>query len=212
MTDRQGEAAADRHRAVATFALHRSAGTHAWVQAAGTSMSPLICPGDRLYIQFGSVRPRLGEIVVFPESRCVVAHRLVRRRRTEEGEMLVTRGDHSVGLDRPFSADQALGVVRACRQARDGAPVALIDDGSRAIVVACISAATGYLLLGVDRLPAWLARPAARIVVRLGPAIVTRSVRTAAWSARGSNAARLAGQPDLDLASGPVGGSLPTVE
>src|SRR5690348_11539286 len=88
-------AVADSAQALATFVLHRSIAAHAWVEVSGSSMNPLIQAGDELYVAFGRERPRLGEIVVFWENHRMVVHRLVQRRRTPDGEVLLTRGDAS---------------------------------------------------------------------------------------------------------------------
>lgn len=178
MADHDAKSAvADSAHALATFALHRSIEAHAWVEVSGSSMNPLIHAGDELYVEFGGERPRLGEIVVFWENSRMVVHRLVHRRRTVDGEMLVTRGDASLSFDRAFPADQVFGVVRACRRTdmRALAPVAV--SGPRAEAVARLSAAAGWVIAWSDRLPAPLRTPASRYARRLAPALVARSAR-----------------------------------
>ena len=211
MTDAAGGAAADSRRALATFALHRSAGSGAWVEATGSSMTPLIQPGDRLYVEFGTGRPRLGQILLFPSGGRGVAHRLVRRRRSRGGELLVTRGDGNLHLDLPFPADQTFGVVRACRRAADGRVMPVVDGGVRAAAIASISYAMGNLLPAVERLPWILGRPLGRGVRRVAPALLARSVRAAAWSARSFDADRFASSPGARGLVEPTEGSVPKV-
>jgi Peptidase S24-like len=174
MTDTKRSPVTDLQRTLALLALQRSVGAGAWVEATGQSMRPGICPGDELYVEFGSSRPRLGEIVVFVDRGRVVAHRLLQRKRSASGEVFRTRGDNTVQFDRPFPFEQALGIVRACR--RGGEPVTILDGGPEAAVAAGISLAAGCLLVATERLPATLRKPARRIVRRFAAAIVSRSV------------------------------------
>jgi Peptidase S24-like len=176
--------------------LRRSTGGYGWVEAAGKSMSPLIQPGDRLYVEFGSRRPRLGEIVVFADGARAVAHRLVRRVRTDEGELLIMRGDSTLGFDSPVSIADAFGVVRAYSR-RDGA-VVRVAAGPAAAAVAKMSLVAGYLLVRVERLPPGLPKKiGARAVRRLGPALVAGCVRAAAWSDRILESTRLKRRDDV---------------
>ncbi len=62
-------AAAESRRALAAFAVYRSTNAGAWIEVKGWSMSPLISPGDELYVEFGARRPQRGEIAVFPRRR-----------------------------------------------------------------------------------------------------------------------------------------------
>jgi hypothetical protein len=192
MTDASGGAAADSHRALATFALHRSTGSGAWVEATGWSMTPLIQPGDTLYVEFGTNRPRLGEIVLFPSGGRTVAHRLVWRKRSRGGALLVTRGDGSLYLDPPFPTDQTFGIVRACRRAQDGAVTPVVDSGPRAAAVAAVSLTLGSLLAAVERLPPPVRRPLGRAARWVAPPLLARAARAAAWSDRGFDADRFA--------------------
>lgn len=212
MTDPPRAAAGDSQRALATFALHRSSGKGAWVEATGTSMQPGIRPGDRLYVDFGARRARLGEIVVFPDGGQVVAHRLVRRKRSSQGETLLTRGDATLHFDRPFPADRAFGVVRACRRGEDGAFTPIVNHGPQAVVVAGVSAAAGYLLVTVERLPGALRRPLGVAVRRLAPAVIARSVRACAWSTRAFGSSRPAAGVDAAGFGEAIGPSFPTLD
>jgi Peptidase S24-like len=197
MTD-AGERGPDPQRALATFALHRSVGAHAWVEVAGMSMQPLIRPGDRLYVEFGTGRPRLGEILVFAEDGRFLAHRLVRRRRASGGEMLVTRGDGTMRSDQPFPASGTFGVVRACRRGDDGAPTPILDHGLPALLIASFSALSGYGLNAAEQLPPSLGRPLGIVVSKLAPALINRSARAFAWSARRFGSAPWEAGPVVD--------------
>jgi hypothetical protein len=181
MAEHRAKAAvADPAHALATFALHLSIDAHAWVEVTGSSMNPLIHAGDALYVEFGGQRPRLGEIVVFWENSRMVVHRLVHRRRTVDGEVLVTRGDASLLFDREFPADQLFGVVRACRRADTGNLTPIAGRGSRAGAVGRLSAAAGWVVAGVDRLPAPLHGPVSHSAQRLTRALVASLARLVA--------------------------------
>ena len=85
----------------------------AWIEVTGWSMSPLIRPGDELYVEFGDRRPRRGEIAVFREGELMIAHRVVGGGRSGSRKLLITRGDGMATFDPPFPAEEVLGVVRA---------------------------------------------------------------------------------------------------
>jgi hypothetical protein len=182
MTEPDDRHETDPRRTLALFAFYRSTRAREWVDASGSSMHPLIHPGDKLLVEFGTDLPRLGEIVVFADGGRVVAHRLVRRRRSVAGVQLLTRGDATLDFDRPVRADQTFGVVRGCRRAGDGADVSVAASGAGAVVLAGVSAAAGYALVATHRLPSGVGRPLGRAVTRLAPALVSRTARLAARS------------------------------
>ena len=95
-------AATDSRRALAAFAAYRSTKAGAWIGVTGWSMSPLIRPGDELYVEFGDRRPRRGEIAVFREGELMIAHRVVGGERSGSKELLITRGDGMATFDPPF--------------------------------------------------------------------------------------------------------------
>jgi hypothetical protein len=177
-------AAADSRRALAAFAVYRSTNVGAWIEVTGWSMSPLIRPGDELYVEFGDRRPRRGEIAVFREGELMIAHRVVGGERFGSKELLITRGDGMGAFDPPFPADEVLGVVRACRRPERTSNVPIAARGLPATGAGLVSAGAGHLLVEVDRLPTALRRPAGAVARRLVPAAVNRLLRAAAWSER----------------------------
>jgi signal peptidase I len=178
----QTRAAGTEPLLLATFAWYRTTGASAWIKVNGGSMTPLIQAGDEVYVEFGPRRPRLGEIVVFPEHDEMVVHRLVRRQRAGSGELLRTRGDGRLAFDRPFPADQVFGIVRACRRA--GVPVQVVTGGRRATTMALASLSMGIVIAAAERLPVALRAPLTPVASRLGAATVWRVARTAAWCER----------------------------
>lgn len=163
-----------RLRQLAVFAVHHGAGTAAWVVASGSSMQPLIRAGDELYVEFGPRRYHLGEIVVFPEGGRFVAHRVVGWTRRGGQRLLLTRGDATVDLDRPFPPEQALGVVRACRRQPDGLQTPVLDRSPGATMVAVVSRAGGRLVGASESLPPALRRQLAGPCRRIAGASVAR--------------------------------------
>src|SRR3989442_6950304 len=84
----------------------------AWVRAAWSSMSPLICPGDQL--RLGALeggRVRAGTIVAFRRAGALIVHRVLGD--TPAG--LVTKGDALVDADEPISTRELLARVTAIR-------------------------------------------------------------------------------------------------
>ena len=177
-------AAADSRRALAAFAAYRSTNRGAWIEVMGWSMSPLIRPGDELYVEFGDRRPRRGEIAVFRDGELMIAHRVVGGERSGSKELLITRGDGMATFDPPFPAGEVLGVVRACRRPERTSNVPIAARGLPATAAGLVSAGAGHLIVKVDRFPAGLRRPAGAVARRLAPAAVNRVLRAAAWSER----------------------------
>lgn len=173
----EADAAAEgdaRLRQLAAFAVHHGAGTAAWVVASGSSMQPLIQAGDELYVEFGPRRYRLGDIVVFPEGGRFVAHRVVGWTWQGGQRLLLTRGDATVDLDRPFAPEHAFGVVRACRRQPDGLPTPVLDRSPQATVIAVVSQAGGRLVGASESLHPALRRRLAGPCRRIAGASVAR--------------------------------------
>jgi hypothetical protein len=201
---RDKTAAADPDRVLAAFALYRASGEHAWIEVAGSSMSPLVRPGDEVYVEFGGRPPRFGEIVVFREEGLMVIHRLVGRRWAKgPGTRLVTRGDGRLTFDRPFQPDLVFGVARACRRPKNGALVPVAAAGARAACVGFASAAAGTVLVGVERLPDALRGRVEHVVQRFAAAGMTRFARAVAWTER-SVSAPAAGVAPAQMGPGQV--------
>jgi signal peptidase I len=124
----------------------------AWVQAASSSMSPLIQPGDRLHLR--ALDPggaRAGMIVAFRRDGVLIVHRVL----AETPAGLVTGGDALVDADAPTRAGELVARVVAIRSPR----------GRRIDLERCPWPAIGRGLAAVARLRA--ASPVARRALRI---------------------------------------------
>lgn len=78
---------------------------HARIEVLGSSMLPVIRPGDVLRVKAGPVQP--GDIVVFAGEGALCAHRLI----SLSGGIAIARGDGNRRYDSPFPSSQILGRV-----------------------------------------------------------------------------------------------------
>ena len=78
---------------------------HARIEVLGSSMLPVIQPGDVLRVEAGPVQP--GDIIVFTGEGSLCAHRLLA---LADG-MAIARGDGNRRYDVPFPNEQILGRV-----------------------------------------------------------------------------------------------------
>ena len=91
----------------------------------GYSMYPFIRDGDVAQIAPVSMaQTAVGDIVFFRSGDRLLAHRVIRRMRKEEGLQLVTRGDNSCQEDRPIHLEADL-VGRVETIYRDGCTIEL---------------------------------------------------------------------------------------
>jgi signal peptidase I len=80
----------------------------------GTSMLPVIWPGDILEVRAQSVAEIFGgQVVVVERQGYLVAHRVVRKLEQNGETILVTRGDRLRRPDPPVSSQEVLGCVTA---------------------------------------------------------------------------------------------------
>jgi hypothetical protein len=161
-------AAEDHLRAAARRALLEANGrngSRTWVQASGSSMWPLITPGDWIRVDGGRV-PQVGDVVVVAVGPRLVAHRLVERHGTGGRAVLVTKGDAEACADAPVPAGAALGVIGAVRREREGRATSVGLTGRPARVLARLSAATGHLTTPAHDAARALPRPLRTQVVR----------------------------------------------
>jgi signal peptidase I len=103
------------------------------LKVAGTSMVPVLWPGDLLTISHSepaSLAP--DSIIVFRQDDRLIVHRLLRR----EGAMLVTRGDARPCLDVPIAAADVVGRVETIH--RDGRSVRLKQSVWQILVAAVL--------------------------------------------------------------------------
>ncbi|HEU5100730.1 MAG TPA: S24/S26 family peptidase [Roseiflexaceae bacterium] len=140
----------------ATFEDFRRQGARVWIRPRGSSMRPLIGADTLLLVEFGALRPEIGDIILFPLGDIFVAHRLVARRWRQGSEVLIAKGDAEPYFDRSIAPADMLGVVRALRRGGAGRATNLGCAGWTARVVARISYMAGR--------GAWFGRRAAAIL------------------------------------------------
>lgn len=115
----------------------------------GNSMAPFLWHGDQVVIEHGTTDLRLGDVIVYTKDGKVLAHRLVGRRRSRDGEpVLLTKGDRSRVLDPAIRHSQVIGKVIEVRG----------TTGHRRLTSPFWMIAN-YLLAGLSRLRVAFARP-----------------------------------------------------
>lgn len=93
------------------------------IRVAGTSMLPLIRPGDVLLVRsLDILLVERDDVIVFTEGARLFAHRVVRVERRESGSVLITRGDMHDHDDPPVTESQFLGRIEG--QMRDARIIA----------------------------------------------------------------------------------------
>ena len=87
-------------------------------KAWGTSMLPSLWPGDLLAIQSAAYDEVVsGDIVLVMRDNRFFVHRVVERRRVQDGFSWITRGDAMPHNDPPVGASELLGRVAGIRRA-----------------------------------------------------------------------------------------------
>lgn len=109
---------------IGLFERYRTDRVAAWIEATGSSMEPLIQPGDRLLVAFGERPEHTGQVILWQLDGTFVAHRLVAHRLVSDGRggaavRLIAKGDAEAYADRAIGSGDVFGVVRKVRH-RDG--------------------------------------------------------------------------------------------
>lgn len=78
----------------------------------GGSMHPTLREGDELFVEPRTGRPRLGDVIVFPYSGRMLAHRVIGL----ESGIVLAAGDASVGQRERVPFDVIVGIVRSARR------------------------------------------------------------------------------------------------
>ncbi|MBM3130348.1 MAG: hypothetical protein FJ009_17185 [Chloroflexi bacterium] len=98
------------------------------VPVQGDSMTPLLQPGDTLVVQCGAPRVRFGDLVLrwaasndAPEHRVLLAHRVVKLGRDDDGLWYVTKGDRCARFDPPARSSDLVGKVVAIETGKTAA-------------------------------------------------------------------------------------------
>lgn len=119
-----------------------------FVNSNGLSMWPFLKPEDKLIIEkFSLGDMKIGDMILYKEDARMVCHRLVKKIRYENRDMLFARGDSSFNLSSPIIKENIIGKV-----------VGLIRDGSRIIDLTgfrcrvfnkCIARSAPFVTLGI---------------------------------------------------------------
>lgn len=125
------------------FEAYRAERTTAWIEATGSSMEPLIHPGDRLLVAFGKGAEHTGQVILCAADGAFVAHRLVAHRLVADrpdapSVRLIAKGDAEAFPDGAIAPTDVYGVVRAVRH-HDGHVVTVGLDDTPGAVVAVVS-------------------------------------------------------------------------
>ena len=98
---------------VLTAALDKwnQAGEQHLIPIIGSSMLPLIQPGDQALVRHGHANVRRGDVIVFLQQEKMVAHRLLRIYNHGPVTTFITKGDNVPYLDSPVNASKVVGRV-----------------------------------------------------------------------------------------------------
>lgn len=98
--------------------LLRETGKEVCVPVRGSSMIPLIRPGDRAFLRpMDPARLRPGDVFAFRQGSATIVHRLIRRRRVGGVAWVCQKGDHQSAWEW-IPEEQALGRVDRVQGAR----------------------------------------------------------------------------------------------
>jgi len=116
------------------------------IRVAGTSMLPLIRPGDVLLVRsLDILLVEPDDVVLFTEGARLFAHRVVRVERRGSGSVLITRGDMHDHDDPPVTESRFLGRIEG--QVRD----ARIIASNRTVFHRQRASASGNWITGLRR-------------------------------------------------------------
>jgi hypothetical protein len=79
----------------------------------GTSMHPLLEPGDVIVVEAPNRTPRAGDVVLYLSGDRFVAHRVVRSARSNGAPAVTVKGDFTPGGEEVLSLERVLGLVLA---------------------------------------------------------------------------------------------------
>jgi signal peptidase I len=89
------------------------AGQQHLIPISGRSMLPTIHDGDHALVSHGCAGVRPGDVIVFRHEGTLIAHRVLRIERGDDGPTFVTKGDNALQLDPRLSAGEIVGRVLA---------------------------------------------------------------------------------------------------
>jgi hypothetical protein len=161
------------------FEVYREQGVSTWIEATGWSMSPVISPGNELFVEFGVGRIRTGEIALFALGDTIVSHRVVGWRGRPGRRRLLTKGDAVMRFDPVVAEADVLGAVRALRSRPDAPSQSSSCRGQRARALAMLSLASGLMGRAARTLPgAQLAGSSERLLERVAGSLLARVADT----------------------------------
>jgi signal peptidase I len=103
----------------AALGVWGQAGGQHLIPISGRSMLPAIHDGDHALVSHGCVLDGgcagvgPGDVIVFRHGGTLIAHRVLRIERGDDGPTFITKGDNAPRLDPPLSADEIVGRVLA---------------------------------------------------------------------------------------------------
>ncbi|OGO04185.1 MAG: hypothetical protein A2Y73_05210 [Chloroflexi bacterium RBG_13_56_8] len=86
------------------------------VPITGTSMRPLLRPGDHVWVEHGGRRIRRGDVIVFLQGDRLVAHRVLAYHVKADSWGFLTKGDRSPQFDLPVQESCIFGRVVAVQR------------------------------------------------------------------------------------------------
>jgi signal peptidase I len=124
------------------------AGQQHLIPISGRSMLPAIHDGDHALVSHGCAGVRPGDVIVFRHTGTLIAHRVLRIERGDDGPTFVTKGDNAPQFDPRLSADEIVGRVLAIER---GGRHTSLDTGAWRILGWLIAVST----LAWTRLYGW---------------------------------------------------------
>ena len=97
----------------AALGVWGQAGGQHLIPISGRSMLPAIHDGDHALVSHGCAGVGPGDVIVFRHGGTLIAHRVLRIERGDDGPTFVTKGDNAPQLDPPLNADEIVGRVLA---------------------------------------------------------------------------------------------------
>ncbi len=80
----------------------------------GISMLPLLWPNEIVLIEpINNYKIQIGDILLIKKDHRFIAHRLLKKNKTQHKEMLITKGDSNFKEDEPTDLESIYGLIKA---------------------------------------------------------------------------------------------------